>query len=382
MAPPPPLFLYVHTPWCESKCPYCDFNSYAAKQAPPERRYVRALLADLECDLSYLRGREVAGVFIGGGTPSLLSAGAISSFLEGLRARVALRDAAEITLEANPGGADRGKFTGFRQAGVNRLSLGVQSFNDDALRRLGRVHDGREAVAAFETARAAGFDNVNLDLMFALPGQTFEQGAADVAQAAALEPEHVSYYQLTLEPGTPFYARPPELPDDESAWRLETHAQRLLRDAGYFRYEVSAYARPGRRCRHNLNYWEFGDYLGVGCGAHAKLTLANGDVVRLEKHRNPNRYLDACDTREFCSRRRRVARDEVAFEFVLNALRLTSGFKESTFAARTGADVRSLEPRLTELERSRLLERRDGVVRATALGMRFLNDVQSAFLRS
>ncbi len=379
---PPPLFLYVHTPWCESKCPYCDFNSYAAGPEPPEARYVRTLLADLECDLCYLRGREVAGVFIGGGTPSLFSVEAISSLLESVRARVTLRDDAEITLEANPGSADREKFAGFRKAGVNRLSLGVQSFNDDVLRRLGRVHGAREATAAFEAARAAGFDNVNLDLMFALPGQTFAQGVADVEQATSLAPEHVSYYQLTLEPNTPFYARPPELPDDESAWRLETRGRLLLRDAGYLRYEVSAYARPGYRCRHNLNYWEFGDYLGIGSGAHAKLTLANGDVVRLEKHRNPNRYLGAYGKREFCARRRRVAGDEVAFEFVLNALRLTSGFKESAFAARTGIDVQSLEPRLTELEHRCLLERTGGVVRATDLGMRFLNDVQSAFLRS
>ncbi len=339
------------------------------------------MLADLECDLCHLRGREVTSVFIGGGTPSLFSGAAIAALLAGVRARLPLSAAAEITLEANPGSADAGKFAAFRKAGVNRLSLGVQSFDDVMLRRLGRVHDARQAQAAFAAARAAGFDNINMDLMFALPGQTFTRGAADVERALSLAPEHISYYQLTLEPNTLFYARPPALPGDEAAWRLETHAQRRLRDAGYSRYEVSAYARPGRRCRHNLNYWRFGDYLGVGSGAHAKLTAAAGGILRLEKHRDPNRYMHARAERKFCARQRRVSADEAAFEFMLNALRLTGGFAEPAFTARTGVDFERVEPRLAELQARGLVARGGGNVRATPLGLRFLNEVQGAFLQ-
>ena len=377
----PPLSLYIHTPWCEKKCPYCDFNSYAEKQALPEFQYVQALIADLNCDLPYVGSREVMSVFVGGGTPSLLSAEAIASVLEKLRACVPLSVDAEITLEANPGSADAEKFVAFREAGVNRLSLGVQSLNNDMLHRLGRVHDAQQARAAFVVARRAGFDNINIDLMFALPQQSFEQGVADIEQVLALEPEHISYYQLTIEPNTLFYARPPELPDDELAWRLETHAQELLCNAGYTRYEVSSYARAGYRCKHNLNYWCFGDYLGVGCGAHAKLTVAGGGILRLEKHRHPNFYLNAYDTLAFCARRRHVTTDEVVFEFMLNALRLIDGFDKSVFKTRTGVDLQSVELRFVELEERGMIERDRDRVRTTALGMRFLNEVQSAFLQ-
>ena len=248
------------------------------------------------------------------------------------------------------------------------------------LHRLGRVHSAHEARAAFTAARRAGFDNVNLDLMFALPGQTFEQGIADLEQALSLAPEHISYYQLTLEPNTAFYAHPPALPDDEAAWRLETCARQLLHDAGYARYEVSAYARGGYRCRHNLNYWRFGDYLGIGCGAHAKLTLDDGAVLRLEKHRVPQRYMDACDGRQFCAKRHRVSSNEITFEFMLNALRLTDGFDELTFAAHTGLAFDSLKPRLADLKSRHLMVHDHGKVCTTDLGMRFLNEVQGAFL--
>ena len=377
---PPPLSLYIHTPWCERKCPYCDFNSYAVTDTLPQARYLRSLLADLECDLSYLRDREIISVFIGGGTPSLFSAEAISSVLAGVRSRLPLCDDAEITLEANPGSADVEKFAAFRKAGVNRLSIGVQSFNDESLHGLGRVHNAREAKAAFVAARAAGFDNINLDLMFALPRQSFAQGIADVEQVLSLAPEHISYYQLTLEPNTLFYAQPPALPDDDLAWRLETQARKLLRDAGYARYEVSAYAQAGYRCRHNLNYWRFGDYFGIGCGAHSKLTLDDGAVLRMQKHRSPGRYLDACRTRQFCAERRRVSADEITFEFMLNALRLIDGFDEHTFTARTGGDLERLRLRLERLEARRLIRRSDRQVCVTDLGLRFLNDVQGAFL--
>ena len=377
----PPLSLYIHVPWCERKCPYCDFNSHAINQPPPEKQYVDALLADLACDLPYVSGREVHSVFIGGGTPSLLGTETIDSILKGVQASLTLSADAEITLEANPNSADAAKFAAFRQAGVNRLSIGVQSFDNKSLRRLGRTHDARQAQAAFAMARSAGFDNVNLDLMFALPEQDFAGGIADVRRLLSLEPEHVSYYQLTMEPGTPFYVRrPPAIPDDELSWRLEVHARQLLCDADYIRYEVSSYARDGYRCRHNLNYWEFGDYLGIGSGAHAKLTLAGGDILRLEKHRRPDVYVRAREDKGFRARFRRVEKSEIAFEFMLNAMRLVHGFDQSTFETRTNLAFRSMETHLAALQASGLIQRDNGTVHATTLGMRFLNEIQSEFL--
>ena len=310
----------------------------------------------------------------------MLATETIDAMLEGVRASLSLSADVEITLEANPNSADAAKFAAFRRAGINRLSIGIQSFDDDALRRLGRTHNAQQAQAAFAMARSAGFDNVNLDLMFALPKQDFDAGVADIERLLSLEPEHASYYQLTMEPGTPFYARPPPLPNDELSWHLETHAQQLLHDAGYIRYEVSAYARDGYRCRHNLNYWEFGDYLGIGSGAHAKLTLPDGGILRLEKHRRPDTYLRAHKDKEFRARLWRVEKSEIAFEFMLNAMRLVHGFDRDTFEARTRLVLRSVEARLTALQARGLIERNDGTIRATTLGMRFLNEIQGEFL--
>ena len=289
---PVPLALYIHIPWCARKCPYCDFNSHEARGPVPERAYVDALLADLEQDLPRVWGRRLESVFIGGGTPSLFSAEALERLLSGLRARLPLRPDTEITLEANPGTVERGRFAEFREAGINRLSIGVQSFDDEQLRRLGRIHDRRDAFAAAEAAHAAGLDNFNLDLMFGLPGQTVAQGLADIANAIALQPAHVSYYQLTIEPNTLFHQSPPTLPDDEMIDAIQQRAQVELARQGYERYEVSAFARENRRCRHNLNYWEFGDYLGIGAGAHGKLTdPASGQIHRLWKLKHPRDYL-------------------------------------------------------------------------------------------
>ena len=376
----PPLSLYIHVPWCERKCPYCDFNSHAVKRTMPEQQYIDALLADLECDLPYVSGRKVESIFIGGGTPSLLDTKTVDSILKGVRASLTLSTDVEITLEANPNSADATKFSAFRQAGVNRLSIGVQSFDNGSLRRLGRTHDAQQAQAAYAMARSAGFDNVNLDLMFALPKQDFDGGIADVKRLLSLEPEHISYYQLTVEPDTLFFTRRPTLPNDELSWHLEVHARQLLHDAGYTRYEVSAHARDGYRCRHNLNYWGFGDYLGIGSGAHAKLTLADGDVLRLEKHRHPDTYIHARETKSFRAHLRRVQKSELAFEFMLNAMRLTDGFDPGMFEARTRLAFRSTETHLTMLQARGLVERDDGSVRATTLGMRFLNEIQSEFL--
>ena len=376
----PPLSLYIHTPWCERKCPYCDFNSFTARRPPPEKQYIHALLADLESDLPYVRNREIKSIFIGGGTPSLLNAETIASTLEGVRDLLTLSSDVEITLEANPGSADAEKFAAFRQAGINRLSLGIQSFDDEALRLLGRTHSARQAQAAFEMAREAGFDNVNLDLMFALPGQDFDRGIADIEQLLLLAPEHISYYQLTVEPNTLFYARPPKLPNDELSWHLETRARQLLHDATYTRYEISSYARDGYRCRHNVNYWEFGDYLGIGSGAHAKLTLIDGDILRLEKHRHPNVYLNACRDNNFCAQRWYVNEDEVVLEFMINAMRLVDGFDRHTFETRTNVGLRSIEARLATLQSRGLIKRHADTIRATESGIRFLNEIQSEFL--
>ena len=296
----PPLSLYIHLPWCVRKCPYCDFNSHEVKSANgelPEMEYVDAMLKDLEQDLPRIWGRRVMSVFIGGGTPSLLSPEAMDRLLSGLRARLVINADAEITLEANPGTAEQEKFREYRALGINRLSIGVQSFHDDALQKLGRIHGRNEAIRAAEMAHAAGFDNFNLDLMFALPNQTPKQAAEDVATAIDLEPAHISYYQLTLEPNTLFYAQPPVLPDNDIAWQMQQAGQQQLGEANYGQYEVSAYAQPKRQCAHNLNYWQFGDYLGIGAGAHGKITDASQqNITRLAKCRHPQDFMTTAGT--------------------------------------------------------------------------------------
>ena len=378
---PIPLALYVHIPWCVRKCPYCDFNSHKAPAKLPERAYIAALLADLEQDLPRVWGRRLESVFIGGGTPSLFSAESIERLLAGLRARLPLRPDMEVTLEANPGTVEQSKFREFREAGVNRLSIGVQSFRDEHLQRLGRIHDKHEAIRAAEIAHSAGFANFNLDLMYGLPKQTPEQALADVEQAIALDPTHISYYQLTLEPGTVFFKQPPRLPDDEHIWTMQLHGQDRLAESGYCQYEISAYARDGRRCRHNLNYWEFGDYLGIGAGAHAKLSdYADDHVSRQWKQKNPRDYLGSAGKANCIAGRVALSEADLGFEFMLNALRLRDGFPSGLFTERTGLPLEFLENALTIAEERGLLFRDETQVRATERGRRFLNDLLELFL--
>ena len=378
---PIPLALYVHIPWCARKCPYCDFNSHEAREPLPERAYVDALLTDLEQDLPRVWGRRIDSLFIGGGTPSLFSAEALDRLLSGLRARLPLRPDLEITLEANPGTVERSKFAEFREIGINRLSIGVQSFDDGHLHALGRIHDRRAAIAAAEAAHAAGLDNFNLDLMFGLPGQTVEQALSDIACALALQPAHLSYYQLTLEPNTRFYRSPPLLPDDETIDVIQDPAQEELARHGYPRYEVSAYARADRRCRHNLNYWEFGDYLGIGAGAHGKLTdPAAGQIQRLWKVKHPRDYLARAGTPAGVGGDAPVHEAELPLEFLMNALRLVEGVPAALFGERAGLPLAALEPGWSQARTRGLLESDPERLQASELGLRFLNDLLQAFI--
>ncbi len=370
------ISIYVHLPWCVRKCPYCDFNSHVRPDRVPESEYVAALLADLDGDLDLAAGREVSSVFLGGGTPSLFGVEAIATLIEGLAARLPFAPEAEISMEANPGTVEHGRFAGYAAAGINRVSLGAQSFDPTALRALGRIHGPAEIPAAVEELVAAGLVNFNLDLMYGLPGQTLEGALADLASAIALGPSHLSHYQLTLEPGTAFYRRPPSLPDDELTFEMQLECQRRLAAAGFAQYEVSAYSRPGRQCRHNLNYWRFGDYLGIGAGAHGKATL-DGVVIRTEKPRSPREYLLAHGT---TGTRRRVPSRELPFEFMLNALRLIDGIPDGEFEQRTGLDVTVIGSTMAALQHQGLIDHSDGHLRPTELGFRFLNDLQSAFL--
>lgn len=377
----PPLSLYVHVPWCVRKCPYCDFNSHEAGDGIPEQAYVDALIADLEQELPAVWGRPVISVFIGGGTPSLLSGEAIDRLLCAVRARLKLLPDAEITLEANPGTVDQGRFHEFRAAGVNRLSIGVQSFNDDRLVRIGRIHNGAEAIRAAETAHAAGFDNFNLDLMFGLPGQDVDGALADLHQAIALGPTHLSWYQLTLEPNTAFHHAPPVLPDDDLRYDMQVRGQALLTGAGFVNYEVSAYARDGFRCQHNLNYWQFGDYLGIGAGAHQKLTLPHpAHIERTSKRRHPRDYLAHATGSERIASHAVLSRDDAAFEFVMNALRLNEGFATRLFEERTGLPLTIVEKPLREAEARGLLSWDVHTVQPTALGRLHLNTLLELFL--
>ena len=334
----PPLALYIHIPWCVRKCPYCDFNSHAANGALPEDLYVTALLRDLDQDLPRVWGRVVSSVFFGGGTPSLFSARAISAILDGVRARLKLRPDAEITLETNPGTSEHGHFDGYRAAGVNRLSFGAQTFDDAQLKRLGRIHGALEIERAVALARAAGFTNYNLDLMYSLPGQTLAAAVEDVERALALEPNHLSHYQLTLEPNTEFAIHPPsDLPDADRAWDIEQAAIERMAQAGLQRYEVSAYARAGFASQHNLNYWQFGDYLGIGAGAHGKITdMAQASITRTVKFKSPKSYLARAEEGSLLSEERTLKSAELPFEFMLNALRMCAGFALATFERRTG----------------------------------------------
>jgi putative oxygen-independent coproporphyrinogen III oxidase len=378
----PPLSLYVHLPWCVRKCPYCDFNSHAVPGGGlPESPYLGALLADLDFAAREAGGREIVSVFFGGGTPSLFSAAAVAAVLARARELLPVAGDVEVTLEANPGTVEHGAFAAYRDAGVNRVSLGAQSFDDRCLAALGRIHASDEIVAAVAELRAAGIDNFNLDLMYGLPQQAPDGARRDVERALALEPAHISHYNLTLEPGTAFERRPPRLPDEESVYEMQSSCQQLLATAGYQQYEVSAYARPARRCRHNLNYWKFGDYLGIGAGAHGKITdVARGRVVRTERTRQPSRYMAASRAEDRVVLQRTVAEGDLAFEFCLNALRLVEGFDELTFQARTGRSWADVDGVATARERGLLERTRAGHWAATARGRLFLNDLQAMFL--
>ncbi len=376
----PPLALYIHIPWCVRKCPYCDFNSHEAPSKLPEDDYIDALLRDLEQDLPLVWGRPITSIFIGGGTPSLFSAEALDRLFSGLRARLKLLPDIEITLEANPGTVEAGKFREFRALGINRLSIGVQSFNDAQLKALGRIHGAREAIAAAETAHAAGLSDFNLDLMHGLPDQSLTDAQADMQQAIALEPSHISYYQLTLEPNTWFYNHPPSLPDDEHLADIEEAGQALLAAAGYAQYEVSAYAQPGQRCAHNLNYWEFGDYLGIGAGAHGKITLpAEQRILRRARSKNPRDYQASAGTPAAYSEEAPKPQD-AAFEFMLNALRLKHGFAPHLLQERAGIPLSRIQNAMQQAEKEGLLDWSIQRIAATPHGWRYLNDLMQHFL--
>jgi len=378
----PPLSLYVHLPWCVRKCPYCDFNSHEARGALPFAAYVDALIADLDHDLPLAWGRTVQSVFFGGGTPSLFPPDAIDAFLQAASARLRFAPGLEITLETNPGTAEHGRFEHYRAAGVNRISFGVQTFDDACLRRLGRIHDSAQADAAVRLAQDAGFDNFNIDLMYALPGQTLAMAEHDIARALALQPAHVSHYQLTLEPNTVFAVRPPPgIPDEDASWDMQERCQALLAEAGFAQYEVSAYARPGRECAHNLNYWHFGDYLGVGAGAHGKLTLGAGQsILRRWKVKHPADYLANAGTPTAVGGDEAIEPHRRPFDYMLNALRLVEGFALGEFEARTGLPRTAIAPQLEQAVDRGWLDIQGGRVVPTDLGRRFTNDVIALFL--
>ena len=370
----PPLALYVHIPWCVRKCPYCDFNSHERAGELPEKAYVEKLLLDLEGHLPSVWGRRLSSVFIGGGTPSLFSPESIDALLSGVRARLPLEPGAEVTLEANPGTVEAGRFRGFRDAGVNRISIGVQSFDDRMLAALGRIHSADEARRAIAAALAA-FDNVNIDLMYGLPGQSAEMARLDITEAANAGTPHVSAYQLTIEPNTAFWSKPPQLPEHDESADMQLAVEGVLADRGFEHYEISAFARPGTRCRHNLNYWQFGDYLGIGAGAHGKISFPDR-ITRHERTKQPAMYMQETAAGE----NRIIAPAELPFEFMLNALRLVEGFAVELFSERTGLSLMAIQDALGKAETQGLLERDLKRIRPTERGQRFLNELLALFL--
>jgi oxygen-independent coproporphyrinogen-3 oxidase len=374
----PPLSLYVHFPWCVRKCPYCDFNSHEVKDGFPEEEYLNALRSDLEAALPLIWGRKVYTIFIGGGTPSLMSAAGLDRLMSDIRSLLPLDGAAEITMEANPGTFEAEKFRSYRTSGINRLSIGIQSFNARHLQALGRIHDDGEARRAVEIAQRT-FDNFNLDLMYALPGQTLEEARADVGMAIAFAPPHLSLYHLTLEPNTYFAKYPPTVPDEDASAAMQDMIAELTAQAGYQHYEVSAYARPGRQARHNLNYWQFGDYLGIGAGAHSKLSFPHR-IIRQMRYKQPKAYLEHAHAGTAIQEEFEIGRDDLGFEFMLNALRLNAGFEANLFAERTGLTLNAIEKQLNAAEAKGLLYRDFRIIKPTELGRRFLNDLQQMFL--
>ena len=377
----PPLSLYIHIPWCVRKCPYCDFNSHEVREQIPEKKYIRALIDDLEQDLPAVWGRTIETIFIGGGTPSLFTADAISQLLSDIRARIPLKPGAEVTLEANPGTVEQKHFEGFREAGINRLSIGVQSFQADLLRKIGRIHDDSEAVNAIDAAHRAGFDNVNLDLMFGLPGQTTDQALADLRTAMELRPEHISWYELTIEPNTWFHRHPPEQPDDALLLTMQETGRELLEQGGYARYEVSAFSLPDKQCRHNLNYWTFGDYLGIGAGAHAKITdAASSTISRTSKVKHPRAYLDSAQSSQRIGTTAALTPDDVTLEFAMNALRLDQGFSIAEFTSATGLPWSAIEETVNRLVDDKLLSVDSALIKTTIQGQRYLNELLQRWL--
>ncbi|MCW9717658.1 radical SAM family heme chaperone HemW [Avibacterium sp. 21-599] len=376
----PPLSLYVHIPWCVQKCPYCDFNSHAQKAGIPEQEYIAHLLADLHQDLlryqASLAERTLHSIFIGGGTPSLFSAQGIAQLLQGIEQQIAFAPNIEITLEANPGTAEATRFAGYVEAGVNRLSLGIQSFDDEKLQRLGRIHNATEAKKAVQMAKEAGFKRINLDLMHGLPNQSLEQAKDDLHQAIALEPSHLSWYQLTIEPNTMFAYRPPTLPDDDALWDIFEQGHQLLSQAGYVQYETSAYAKAGDQCRHNLNYWRFGDYLAIGCGAHGKLTFPNGEIGRFSKTKHPKGYMRG----EYLYEEKQIALEDRPFEFFMNRFRLLEPVPKSEFEYLTGLSLDVIAPQIAWAKSKKYIQENHRTWQITEQGKLFLNELLAEFL--
>lgn len=372
----PPLSLYIHIPWCVQKCPYCDFNSHALKGEVPHQEYVEHLLKDLDESLHLVQGRQLSTIFIGGGTPSLLSSQAMQLLMDGVRERIPLSTGCEVTMEANPGTVEAERFSGYQQAGINRISIGVQSFDAEKLTRLGRIHGPQEAERAAQLATGLGLRSFNLDLMHGLPDQSIEQALADLRQAIALNPPHLSWYQLTIEPNTLFASRPPKLPDDDDLWDIFEQGDQLLREAGYEQYETSAYAKPGYRCEHNLNYWRFGDYLGIGCGAHGKITLADGKIMRTVKTRHPKGFMRG----EYLDKQFMVADEDKAFEFFMNRFRLLEPCPRQDFVELTGLAEQQVRPALDNAIQAGYLQETAEHWQITAKGKLFLNSLLEAFL--
>ncbi|MFJ5355490.1 radical SAM family heme chaperone HemW [Pectobacterium sp. CHL-2024] len=372
----PPLSLYIHIPWCVQKCPYCDFNSHALKGDVPHQEYVDHLLADLDADLPLASGRELHSIFIGGGTPSLLSAEAMQALLDGVRARIPLTPDAEITMEANPGTVEADRFSGYQRAGINRISIGVQSFDPQKLTRLGRIHGPDEAKRAAHLATGLGLCSFNLDLMHGLPDQSLDEALDDLRQAIALNPPHLSWYQLTIEPNTLFSSRPPTLPDDDALWDIYEQGHALLSAAGYQQYETSAYAKPGYQCQHNLNYWRFGDYLGIGCGAHGKLTFSDGRILRTVKVRHPRGYMQGT----YLDKQHDVANDDRPFEFFMNRFRLLETAPRADFTAYTGLEEHCIRPQLDQALTQGYLTETATHWQITEHGKLFLNSLLELFL--
>lgn len=379
---PPPLSLYVHIPWCVQKCPYCDFNSHALKAEIPELDYIDALLNDLSTDLLAYHlehgERKLHSIFIGGGTPSLISPEEIARLLQGIEARIPFSDDIEITMEANPGTVEAGRFQAYQQAGVNRISIGIQSFQDEKLKRLGRIHGAQEAITAAKLAAEAGLNSFNIDLMHGLPDQSINDALADLAQAIGLNPPHLSWYQLTIEPNTLFYSQPPTLPDDDDLWDIFEQGHKMLTDAGYVQYEISGYSKPGKQCQHNLNYWRFGDYLGIGCGSHGKISFDDGRIVRTVKVKHPRGYLNP--EKAYLDQETIVANDERPFEFFMNRFRLLEACPKQDFVARTGLPLTHIQGAIDWALAQNYLTESDTHWQITEHGKLFLNDLLAAFV--